>query len=377
MKISACMIARNEEKNIGKCLCSIMNFADEIIVVDTGSTDATISVAESMGAWVFERPWKKDFARARNYALSKCTGDWILWIDADEEFYCERTKDQLLESLASIPDHGVVRVALENKYVDGRPGAVVLADRLFRRAPGVRWKGAVHEHVTHNGKAAHATWIKIIHWGYDLPEEEMVAKAERNLEILLRQYRKQSILFNRVRPETYRYIIQSAITAQREDMALDYAEEYYGRQCKPNYPSDTIYSVVMLYANRKDLDNARRWLALGLELYPRNLDIGYCQYHLGRLTKDNLSMIVGGNRYVEAYRRISADCINIGAGIIIGYNPGRYKEVLANLTATHLAIGIAYNKELNDTMRQNPMPTDGIFISHVQNVASHLREEGL
>ena len=91
IEISLCMIVRNEEDVLGRCLQCARSFADEIIVVDTGSTDGTKAVAENFTQKVFDFPWTDDFAAARNYSFSKATRDYIMWLDADDVL---RTEDQ-------------------------------------------------------------------------------------------------------------------------------------------------------------------------------------------------------------------------------------------------------------------------------------------
>ncbi|HVP07398.1 MAG TPA: glycosyltransferase, partial [Candidatus Acidoferrum sp.] len=84
--VSACMIVRNEEELLGRCLESIRDWVDEIVVVDTGSTDRTEEIAKSYGARVFHQPWEGDFSKHRNYSLERAICDWTLVIDADEQF---------------------------------------------------------------------------------------------------------------------------------------------------------------------------------------------------------------------------------------------------------------------------------------------------
>ena len=84
MRVSLCMIARNEGATLSRCLSSIAGLADEIIVVDTGSLDNTREIARQLDARVHEFPWVDDFAAARNESLRHATGDWILWLDGDE-----------------------------------------------------------------------------------------------------------------------------------------------------------------------------------------------------------------------------------------------------------------------------------------------------
>ena len=86
MKISACVIAKNEERNLPRWLASMRVFVDEMIVVDTGSTDATVEIARAGGAEVYHFDWINDFAAAKNFALDRASGDWVVFTDADEYF---------------------------------------------------------------------------------------------------------------------------------------------------------------------------------------------------------------------------------------------------------------------------------------------------
>ena len=84
MKLSACVIVKNEEKNLPRWLHCMQELADEIIIVDTGSTDRTVEIAQQAGAQVYTFVWRDDFAAAKNYAIEQATGDWILFLDADD-----------------------------------------------------------------------------------------------------------------------------------------------------------------------------------------------------------------------------------------------------------------------------------------------------
>ena len=89
MSLSLCMIVKNEENTLSRCLESVKDIVDEIIIVDTGSTDNTVEIAKSYGAKVFFYKWDNSFANARNYSLSKASKDWILIMDADDELVKE------------------------------------------------------------------------------------------------------------------------------------------------------------------------------------------------------------------------------------------------------------------------------------------------
>ena len=146
--LTAALIVKNEERDLSRCLASL-DGVDEIVVVDTGSTDATVAIAEEAGARVRKIPWNHDFAAARNQALDACVGDWILVIDADE------VGDDLAEVVAG-RDRGLVAGVAETGIgrgvavaVDTALGAVaeepVVAlcvgktrERTGVRKPGVR-----------------------------------------------------------------------------------------------------------------------------------------------------------------------------------------------------------------------------------------------
>jgi glycosyltransferase involved in cell wall biosynthesis len=114
------MIVKDEESCISRCLNSVKDLADEMIIVDTGSTDKTVKVCESYHAQVFSCPWDNDFASARNFGLEKVTGDWILWLDADEEV--SRKNRELLNDQSLFDDYDALSVpAYKLLWKPGRP----------------------------------------------------------------------------------------------------------------------------------------------------------------------------------------------------------------------------------------------------------------
>ena len=106
--LSLSMIVRNEEARLVECLRSVQGFADELVVVDTGSTDATVAIAEAAGARVEQIPWPGDFAPARNQALEFLKGDWVLVLDADEQLRPEAIP--ALKALMAQPDVLVINL---------------------------------------------------------------------------------------------------------------------------------------------------------------------------------------------------------------------------------------------------------------------------
>lgn len=199
-KISLCLIAKNEEGFIGECLASVKGFADELVVVDTGSTDATVAIAESFGAKVVHFEWIDDFAAARNVALEASTGEWILLLDCDERLVHEAVP-ALLEAIAAddfdcgmIPFYSSSR--LDASVHEVISGAALLDEpsllpRLFRRLDTLRWEGIVHEApvemLAMPDLRARVLPGAIVHYG-DIPSlRASLQKLERNKKLLERR----------------------------------------------------------------------------------------------------------------------------------------------------------------------------------------------
>ena len=134
-KISGCLIVKNEEENLPKCLTSLSPFVDELIIVDTGSTDLTRQVAQEFTSKLFHFDWCDDFAAARNFALEKTSGEWILTLDADEELIVQDT--QWRDNLPTESDSLVMTLSLRSAEDDM---TAMLAQRLFRNSPRLRYQ---------------------------------------------------------------------------------------------------------------------------------------------------------------------------------------------------------------------------------------------
>lgn len=155
--ISLCMIVRDEEDVLARCLKSVRGIPDEIIIVDTGSLDRTKEIALEMGAKVFDFAWIDNFSAARNASFDQATMDYILWLDADDVLDEENRQAfiALKETLDPALDTVMMRyhVAFDKA---GRPTYTFFRERLVRRAAGMRWKGCVHEAIDTRGNAVHS-----------------------------------------------------------------------------------------------------------------------------------------------------------------------------------------------------------------------------
>ena len=184
-RLSVCMIVKNEEKHLANCLRSVQSIADEIVVVDTGSTDKTITIARQFNAETHHFRWCDDFAAARNFARSKATGTWILQIDADEELLLEDEAE--IKKLLEQQEIDIFFVAIHNKsssvFGDNQP-VIHFLPRLFRNRPELIYENPVHENLRLQGKYKLAN-IKLLHHGYNMDEEFLAEKRARNARILL------------------------------------------------------------------------------------------------------------------------------------------------------------------------------------------------
>lgn len=181
--ISACIITKNEEKNLKKCLDSIIKYVSEIIINDTGSTDNTLEIAKSYNCKILQNKWQDDFSLARNQAISIATQPFILTIDADEELV--NGKD-LLPTLAVAGKNigGFVVNLLSNNRSNSHKSKLL---RIFRN-DNIFYSGIIHEQVlksilSNNYEIADSN-IFIIHHGYDLNENELKSKHLRNMKLL-------------------------------------------------------------------------------------------------------------------------------------------------------------------------------------------------
>ncbi len=187
-RVSLCMIVKNEEGNLPGCLQCAADLVDEIVVVDTGSTDRTKDAAARYGARVYDFPWVDDFAAARNESLRYATGDWIFWLDADDRID-EPNRRGLRRLFAALPDENVAYVMTYLALREAGTGRDSAVDhvQLFRSHPQIRWQYRVHEQilpaVERLGGRTCRTDVVIHHLGYQ-DAATVRRKLERNLHLL-------------------------------------------------------------------------------------------------------------------------------------------------------------------------------------------------
>ena len=260
------MIVRDEAEFLGDCLRSLRSVADEVIVVDTGSTDETPAIAAAHGAVVHHYRWCDDFAAARNAALTAARGKWILYIDADERL--EPVGRRTVEALLRRADALAFRLLLRPS-----PRATPYREyRLWRNDPRIRFDGVIHEKVVpaihavadSDGRKILPCDLEIVHFGY---EGDQTRKHQRNLPLLRRQLALEpDNLFVWHHLARVREGLGDASEAERVlERGLQVARAKAWRD-----PLAVLLYADLVRMRERDGDHGEALLAEGLELYGDN-----------------------------------------------------------------------------------------------------------
>jgi tetratricopeptide (TPR) repeat protein len=211
--ISCVMIVKNEEIFLEKCLLSVKNWVDEIIIVDTGSTDRTVEIAKRYTDKMYFHPWEDSFSKARNQALAYATCDWIFQIDADEELVQEDTHN-LLDAVKN-EELDAIMVQIVSKLREGKSEAIHSVERIFRNNGKIHYEGRVHNRLA-GIKHAKVYPIRLIHYGYNQTQIHSKKKFDRTVSLL-----KMDLEDDPNNPKTYHYLSCSYLTQGMFQEALE------------------------------------------------------------------------------------------------------------------------------------------------------------
>lgn len=286
--ISLCIIAKNEEANIGRCIKSALPFVDQVIVVDTGSTDNTVNIAKELGAEVYSVPWQEDFSCARNDSLKHAAGQWILFLDCDEELD-GNSACTLRETLEKSSLEGYwLRIV---NMINNQPNTSFLGFRMFRNNPNYRFECPIHEQVLPS-VVKHSSLDKIgqleltvYHYGYDTDEATTKQKIKRNLELLnkaLDNYGEYGFV--------YFYLGVEYQKLGEYQKALDYYSISLEKtNLKESYAPAMVRSMVYCNISLKRLDEGIQLCEKYEKIYPEYTDLtflkGVLYFHQGWLAE--------------------------------------------------------------------------------------------
>lgn len=273
MKLSVCMIVKNEEEHLRACLESVVDHVDEIVIVDTGSTDSTPEIAKEFADVYDEVEWT-GFSAARNRSIELATGDVFMILDADETLRTPEAIPTVLEAFRQQELDGV-SVLIYNHL----PSSQVLASdtvtqlRFFWNRPEARYEGKVHNQIAdvleekpRNGKEpvyAHVNLV-IDHMGYGLSSEKLQAKYRQRTEFLKEEVRRCHKEGNKVREEYYRFQTANAFFMMKDyDLTLAWAR-------KVDY---SVMTAENQYACRLIASHSAHILGLGDEAFENTLEM--------------------------------------------------------------------------------------------------------
>ncbi|SHH27346.1 Glycosyltransferase involved in cell wall bisynthesis [Thermosyntropha lipolytica DSM 11003] len=246
MKISACIIAKNEEKNIGRCIKSYREVVDEIILVDTGSTDMTVEIAKELGAKVYYFEWINDFAAAKNFAIKKAKGNWIIFLDADE-YFAEGTAKNIPNLIKKCQQNGSEIIACKMMNIDEEKG-INIADfvqaRIFKNNGDICYTSPIHERLYSRKKKklkalyAEEKELLIYHTGYS--STTIIDKAKRNLELLLKEIDKPE-----PDPSAYFFISDSYLTLKEYEKSIYYGKLFLANKVNLTGLNSKVYQNII------------------------------------------------------------------------------------------------------------------------------------
>lgn len=250
MNISLCMIVRDEEKTLARCLDSVKDIVDEIIIVDTGSTDQTKEIAKGYTDLLYDFEWVDDFSVARNYAFSKGTQEYLMWLDADDVILPE-DRQQLLELKKTIDpniDCIIMKYNLTSRE-DGQISSSFYRERIVKRNKGFKWHDPIHEYIYYAGNVQKVD-IAITHKKIDLP-------TRRNLEII----EKYIANGNELSERNWFYYARELFRVGEIDKAMVYYNKFLdtNKGLNSNY-LDSCIELSSCYDNKKDDINSLKTL---------------------------------------------------------------------------------------------------------------------
>lgn len=367
--LSLCMIVKDEEDVIGRAIASVQEIADDIVVVDTGSNDKTVEIAQGFGARIYHFTWNYDFSEAKNFAVSKALSDWIFVLDADETI-AERDLKKILKLTRDNVSYGYSLIQRSycdkqnitgwvpnpmdyeegNGYSGYHPSKLV---RLFRNDSRIRFKGRIHELVEgsmlDNGLPVRDTDIPIHHYGmtrgpvhfrnkllhYAELEEKRAREETMKPELLLRAaalYRetglieKAMLLLNEimsVKPEFAEAYHEVALLSETiSDFAK--AEEYY---CKAiNYSLDNpvfLYNYANLLMKTGRSEESVKYLLKVIQLKPGHFNAHYMLGEIYFKAGDLNKSIFHFRKAIQLFPNNEKAKNNLG---VVYYSMGKKKE---------------------------------------------------
>jgi len=258
--ISLAMIVRDEEADLERCLNSVKDYVDEIVIVDTGSKDKTVEVAKKFTDKVFFFEWIDDFAAARNFSFSKCTKDFIFWVDADDVLLPEDGKK--IRNL-DLSDKDVVvfdYIYSQDEY--GNYKSIVPRERIIRRSLNLQWENEIHEIIPLQTKYHVDRDIKLHHYRNHVSSSRNIAILERIVNNKKKNKKKN--------PRNIYYLGKEYFHVGKIDEAIKVLHKFV--KCKDSWwenKYEAMFYLAKCYLRKNMLTEFKKWIFEGLKIEER------------------------------------------------------------------------------------------------------------
>ena len=308
--LSLCMIVKDEEHFLPMCLDSVKDYVDEIIIVDTGSTDTTVKIAERYNAKIYHHPWENSFSMARNYSLKYATCDWILILDADEEIDTEdahRLKEVIKDPVGSetSPKADLIFIPVYSKFNNGKNDSIANSERLFRNHLGICYEGIVHNALKYSVPTKTED-IKLHHHGYNQDNEQMEKKFARTSELL-----KKQINNDPENPIPHHNLAISYLDRNMNDECIKEAQEAIRLFELQNSDSQlrllSYYSASVAFYRKNELSNAEKYAIKLLSIYSEYLDAHCLLSSIYFLKKKYVKCIEATTKFLDLLKSIESN----------------------------------------------------------------------
>jgi glycosyltransferase involved in cell wall biosynthesis len=366
------MMIRNEAENLPRCLGSVnrLDIFDEIIVVDTGSTDDSVEIARAHGANVFlptnlheyfvktEFGSKLNFGKTRTLTAQLATGDWIFSLDADEEL--AGAPDRFRNFLETVKENAVGLMLEDIQH--GEVFMRFVPARCFRR--GITWDYIVHNYPVMDGPAAFFPDIKILHYGYELSPEKAQEKTERTLGLLKRRLKDNPQDY-----KTHQYLAQIYCDEgpyKDIDKAVESLETYIAHKPEIDRFNDSVYFLLIQALIAKgDMENADKYLGLALRDLPGDVDIADVAITYGILIKNAGVTYQASKRFILNYDAFMRDpALSMGRYVYMA-KPDRMARALYNYTLMTLTEGFQCYRRLMAQLKECPYPVREQYLGYL------------
>lgn len=272
LRISACVITKNEEEEIGRWIQVLKTCTDEQILVDTGSVDHTVEIAKAAGVKIYSYTWLNDFSKAKNYAIDQANGDWILFLDADEYFdeeSCKNIRHVIAREHQRLGEVDAILCPWINIDVDQNDQEINrgIVLRVFRNKNYLRYAGKVHENIRNaHGQLnilVEKNFLKIYHTGYS--HNRLQFKLQRNLNLL-----QEDIKNNGEKIQHYRYLLDCYMGLGEYDKAIKYAKLHISSAATSIGNESDVYRnlIIALIAVNADFEEIYLYSNEAIQKFP-------------------------------------------------------------------------------------------------------------